>query len=167
MKTKNIIVVVMVSFFLFLSMGYALFSETLIINGTATAMGTFDVEFTDATVTEQVGSTLSTALISNDKNTLTINVPKLEYPGSYVNILVTVTNKGSIPAKLTTVEQTNLTSDPSIKVSYTGLDELKNKEFLQNETQTFNIKILWEPSSNVSSSNVMFTIKLNYEQVMD
>lgn len=167
MKTKNIIVVVMVSFFLFLSMGYALFSETLIINGTATAMGTFDVEFTDATVTEQVGSTLSTALISNDKNTLTINVPKLEYPGSYVNILVTVTNKGSIPAKLTTVEQTNLTSDPSIKVSYTGLDELKNKEFLQNETQTFNIKIFWEPSSNVLSSNVMFTIKLNYEQVMD
>ena len=167
MKTKNIIVVVMVSFFLFLSMGYALFSETLIINGTATAMGTFDVEFTDATVTEQVGSTLSTALISNDKNTLTINVPKLEYPGSYVNILVTVTNKGSIPAKLTTVEQTNLTSDPSIKVSYTALDELKNEEFLQNETQTFNIKILWEPSSNVSSSNVMFTIKLNYEQVMD
>ena len=46
MKKQNIIVVGIIAFILTVAVGYALFSETLTISGTATAEGTFDVEFT-------------------------------------------------------------------------------------------------------------------------
>ena len=45
MKKQNIIVVGIIAFILTVAVGYALFSETLTISGTATAEGTFDVEF--------------------------------------------------------------------------------------------------------------------------
>ncbi len=164
MKKYNIIIICLVAFLLSLSVGYALFSETLQINGTATAMGTFDVEFSSATIKEQVGATSSTATISSDKNSLDISVPKLEYPGAYVDVLVTVTNKGSIPAFLESVEENGLTTDESIKVSYAGLNELKDVVLNQNDSKTFDIKVLWDEKSNVSSKDVNFTIKLNYRQ---
>ena len=165
MKKQNIIMIAVVAFVLAVAVGYALFSETITINGTATAKGNFDVEFTTATISKQVGSTGATAVISPDKNTLTITVPRLEYPGAYVIIPVTVTNKGSIPAKLINIEEVGLTTDASVKVSYEGLQELKNAEVAQNGTQSFTIKVMWDANSNVSSENVTFTIRLNYQQI--
>ena len=41
--------------------GYALFSDTLTINGTATAQGDFDMQIISAEVTGEVGSTGATA----------------------------------------------------------------------------------------------------------
>ena len=165
MKKQSIAIIGVVAFVLAVAVGYAIFSETLTINGTATAQGNFDVEFTSATIDEEVGSTGSTAEINDDKNTLTIDVPKLEYPGAYVTIPVTVTNKGSIPAKLISLEETGLTDDASVKVSYTGLSELKDQEVAQNGTQSFTIKVMWDENSNESSSDVSFTIRLNYQQI--
>ena len=103
-------------------------------------------------------------MVEFDKNTLTITVNKLQYPGAYVEIPVTVTNKGSIPAVLKSIEETGLTTDASVKVSYTGLTELKDQEVAQNGTQNFTVKVMWDENSNTSSENVKFTIKLNYEQ---
>ncbi len=164
MKKNSLILIGFIGFMLSISVGYALFSETIIINGTATAMGTFDVEFTSATISEQIGATNSTATISSDKNSLDISVPKLEYPGAYVDVFVTVTNKGSIPAFLESVVESGLTTDKSIKVSYVGLNELKNVVLNQNDSKTFRIRVLWDEKSNVSSKDVNFTIKLNYRQ---
>ena len=166
MKKGKFIMIAIVAFSLAVSLGYALFSQTLSINGTATAKGNFDVEFKSADVTTQIGSTGATVQISEDKNTLSINIPKLEYPGSYVEYTITTTNNGTIPAKLVNIEQQGLDSDPSIKISYSGLDELKNQVINQGVEQVFKIKVLWDESSIESSSNVEFTIKLNYEQVI-
>lgn len=165
LRKQSVIVVGIIAFLLALSVGYALFSETITINGTATAKGNFDVEFTNAIITNEVGSTGSSAVISTDKNSLDITVPKLEYPGAYAEISVTVTNRGTIPAILNGIEENGLINDTSIKISYAGLKELKDQTLNQNGTQTFTIKVMWDESSNVSSSNVKFTIKLNYEQV--
>lgn len=165
MKKQNIVMIAVVAFVLAVAVGYALFSETITINGTATAKGNFDVEFTTATISQEKGSTGATATISDDKNTLTISVPKLEYPGAYVVIPVTVTNKGSIPAKMISIEEVGLTTDASVKVSYEGLNELKNVEVAQNGTQSFTIKVMWDANSNVSSEGVEFTIRLNYQQI--
>lgn len=164
MKKLNIFIVVIIAFVLTISIGYALFSETITINGTATAKGNFDVEFTSATITNEVGSTGSTAVISSDKNSLDITVPKLEYPGAYTEISVVVTNKGTIPTILNSIEETNLTSNSNITISYTGLQELKNQELIQNETQSFTVKVLWNADSTASAKNINFTIKLNYQQ---
>lgn len=170
MKNKNIIMLTIMAFLVTVSVGYALFSETLTINGTATAEGTFDVEFTSVDTPTCVGFTSTcdaTTLtsISSDKNTLNITVNKLEYPGAYVEIPVTVTSKGSIPAILKSITETGLTTDDTIKISYTGLSELKNQKIEQNQTQSFKIKVMWDSNSNKSSQNVQFSIKLNYEQI--
>lgn len=169
MKKQSIAIIGVIAFVLAVAVGYALFSETLTVNGTATAQGTFDVEFTSVGTPTCAGfsstcdaDTLTE--ITEDKNTLNVTVNKLEYPGAYVEIPVTVTNKGTIPAVLESIEETGLTTDPSIKVSYTGLEELKNQEVAQNGTQTFKIKVMWDQDSNQNASDVSFSIRLNYKQ---
>lgn len=169
MKKQSIAIIGVIAFVLAVAVGYALFSETLTISGTATAQGTFDVEFTSVGQPTCSGfsSTCDAQTLTNipeDKNSLTITVNKLEYPGAYVEIPVTVTNKGTIPAVLESIEETGLTEDPSVKVSYTGLAELKNQEVQQNGTQEFKVKVMWDQDSEESSSDVSFTIKLNYKQ---
>ena len=170
MKKQNIIIIGVVAFVLAVAVGYAIFSETLTISGTATAEGNFDVQFTSVGTPTCVGfsqtcdaDTLTE--ITEDKNTLNITVNKLQYPGAYVEIPVTVTNVGTIPAILTNIEETGLTTDPSIKVTYEGLQELKNQQISQGATQDFKIKVTWDQSSQQGASDVSFTIKLNYEQI--
>ena len=169
MKKQSIAIIGVIAFVLAVAVGYALFSEKLTIDGTATAKGDFDVEFTSVGTPTCSGfsetcEAANLGTISDDKNTLTITVNKLQYPGAYVEIPVTVTNKGSIPAVLKSIEETGLTTDASVKVSYTGLTELKDQEVAQNGTQNFTVKVMWDENSNTSSENVKFTIKLNYEQ---
>ena len=132
MKKQNIIVVGIIAFILTVAVGYALFSETLTVTGTATA--TCDAA--------------SLTSISSDKNTLNVTVNKLEFPGAYVEFPVTVTSKGSIPAVLESISESGLTTDDTVKVTYTNLTELKNKRLEQNGTQTFTIKVAWDENSN-------------------
>lgn len=169
MKKQNIAIIGVIAFVLAVAVGYALFSETLNINGTATAKGDFDVEFTEVgTITKSgytdVDGTNDIAVISADKNTLTVKVNKLDYPGAYVEIPVTITNKGSVPAKLKEIKETGLTAENrAIKVTYTGI-AASDTAINQNETQSMNIKVEWDKDVNASSENVEFKIQLNYEQ---
>lgn len=170
MKKQSVLIIGVISFLIAISVGYAIFSENLEINGTASAQGTFDVEFTSIGEPVCIGLTSaceanSLATISSDKNTLNVTVNKLEFPGSYVTIPVTITNKGTIPAILKSIEEENLRADTSVKVSYIGLEENQGKRLSQNETQTFTIKVMWDENSNISSSDVQFNIRLNYEQI--
>lgn len=169
MKKQNIAIIGVIAFVLAVAVGYALFSETLNINGTATAKGDFDVEFTEVgTITKtgytDVDGTNDIAVISADKNTLTVKVNKLDYPGAYVEIPVTITNKGSVPAKLKEIKETGLTQENrAIKVTYTGI-AASDTAINQNETQSMTIKVEWDKDVNTSSENVEFKIQLNYEQ---
>ena len=52
MNKKNKILVGCLALLLVLSVGYALFSETIEINGTATAKGDFDITYTCSVVSE-------------------------------------------------------------------------------------------------------------------
>jgi len=169
MKKQNIAIIGVIAFVLAVAVGYALFSETLNINGTATAKGDFDVEFTSVGTINKVGytdvdGTNDIAVISADKNTLTVKVNKLDYPGAYVEIPVTITNKGSVPAKLKDITETGLTAENrAVKVTYTGI-AASDTAINQNETQSMTIKVEWDKDVNTSSENVTFKIQLNYEQ---
>lgn len=169
MKKQNIVIIGVIAFVLAVAVGYALFSETLTVNGTATAKGDFDVEFTKVGeitkvgYTEQVAGT-EIAVISSDKNTLTITVNKLDYPGAYVEIPVTITNKGSIDAKLKNISETGLTeTNRAVKVTYSGIAASDTK-IKQNETQSMTIKVEWDKDINTSAEDVTFQVQLNYEQ---
>lgn len=171
MKKQNLLGLCIVVFFLVLSVGYALFSETINIEGTATAKGNFDVEFASVGQIESVGytkkglETQELAKISDDKNTLNIIVNSLDYPGAYVIVPVTVTNVGSIPAVLEGVEQNNLSvPGRSIKVSYEMPDD-ESRKMVTGDSYVLKIKVEWDPDVNASSENVEFSLKLNYSQI--
>ena len=174
MKKQNIAIIAVVAFVLAVAVGYALFSETLQINGTATAKGSFDVQFTNVGVIEKKGYTPSDghsdeeiAKINEGNKTLTITIDKLDYPGAYVNIPVTVTNKGTIPAKLKDIKQTNLTGDEGpIKVTYTGI-ATTDDPIDPEQSKEMNIRVEWLKDINETAEAKTFTITLNYEQATD
>ncbi len=170
MKKQNIAIIGVIAFVLAVAVGYALFSETLTISGTASASGDFDVEFTSIGDVTSSGYTkqpdsADIAVIESGNNELTITVDKLDYPGAYVEIPVTITNKGSVPAKLKQINQTGLDTDEGpIKVTYSGV-AVSETPINQNETQNMTIRVEWLEDVNTTASGVTFTITLDYEQV--
>ena len=152
-----------------LGVGYAIFSETINITGTAQTTGSFDIEFkgAEAARLNKAGTLLeNTANISLDKNTLTLNVPNLETLGSWVEFDITVKNVGTIAALLQEVNVTG-DNDEYIKVTYpiwsTGVELAAGAE------ETFTIKVEWIESANndggyTDSESLAFTVDLDYIQ---
>lgn len=172
MKKQNIAIIGVIALVLAVAIGYALFSETLTITGTATAKGDFNIEFTSVGEITKVGYTDQTsqeganiAVIEEGNNKLTVTVDKLDYPGAYVEIPVTITNKGSVPAKLKNIKETGLTEESrAIKVTYSGI-AASESVINQNDTQSMTIKVEWDPEVNTTVDDVEFTIELEYEQI--
>lgn len=164
-KKQNSRVYVIISLFAVLftmTIGYAIFSESLNIGGTAVTTGIFDVQFSATSIASSTGCT-PTSTISTDKNGVTISVPDLGKPGANAVVSVTVKNTGNIDANLLSVNVTGNTN-PNITVTYptwtTGV------VLAPNETYTFNITVAWALTSTVANTNIAFTATLNYEQTV-
>lgn len=159
---KAYLIITLVAVVFTMAIGYAIFSESLNINGTAVTTGTFDVQFSASSVTSSVGCT-PVSTISGDKNGLTISVPDLAYPGANAVVSVTVKNNGTIPADLLSVDVTGNT-DTDVTVTYptfaTGV------VLAPGETYSFNITVAWATASTVANKNVTFTATLNYQQTV-
>jgi len=156
-----IIVVLFVALFS-LAAGYAIFSKSLSINGTAVTSGNFNVEFMASSIVSSNGCT-PTSTISSDKNGVNISVPDLKTPGSGAVVSVTVKNTGNIASTLKNVVVTG-NNDADITITYpiwnTGV-------LLQpGETYVFNISIVWNANSTNGNKSLMFSAALNYEQTV-
>ncbi len=115
-KRKNKILIGCLSLLLVMAVGYALFSETITINGTATAKGDFDISFTcdmvtkDNATTDEINNIYYTkggsGNCSIDGQTIT-TTSTFTKPTDEVFFKVTLTNTGSIPVVLKTVDSDN------------------------------------------------------------
>lgn len=141
--------------------GYALFSETLNISGTAETTGTFDVEFSSAAVDGTSTTVGASAVIAASKNTLTLNVPNLEKPGNFALYNVVVRNNGNIGAELLSVNLTG-NSDADIKLTYPTFPT--GTVLAPGATYAFTIKVEWATISQAAPKTLNFTASLNYEQ---
>lgn len=160
MKKLKTITVISLVMLLIMGISYALLSDTITVTGSATTTGSLDVNVISASVSNQVGSSNST--ISNNNDTITINVPKLEYPGAYTEFSITLKNEGTINAKLKSIVENDM-GDANILVSYSGIavNELLNV----NNSKTFTIKVEWLSSSTSASvDGVDISIDFIYEQ---
>ena len=121
---KNVVIMSLLFLLLLLAVGYAAFSDVLSISGTANAKGTFNLEFQNAEIVTLVGVNEegTKAEISEDKNTLQVNVADLAYPGAGVEFSVDIVNVGSIPAQVNAVTPTNITGSEHIKIE--GLEAI-------------------------------------------
>ena len=167
-KKRNYVIVVLVVLLLALEVGYAAFSDTLTISGTANAKGTFDMEFTSATIdtatAKGINTTESTAEISQDKNTVTVVVKDLAYPGAGTNVTVVAKNAGTVPAKLNGLTFTGLNDNADIKVTFP--DGLVENEVVQpGGTCTITFSVKWDKESKLTTEKTIeFTAKLDYVQ---
>ena len=163
-KTRNKIFVGCLALLLVMVAGYALFSQNLTINGTAKAEGKFNIEFTQASISAEKGSTGATATISDNGKILTITVPKLEYPGAYVKVSYTVKNTGTIDAIFNSNKLTGTTN--KIKAEY---DDVSNLFYLASNTGAEgSIRIYWDSSVNLSNEeSTTIKYEINYNQIND
>ena len=111
-KRKNKILVGCLALLLVMAVGYALFSENITINGTATAKGEFKLTTTCGIVPQEditkyysnlqyIG--VSKNEISCEDNDVSISTT-LDYPGAYAWYKIVVKNEGSIKARLKNIE---------------------------------------------------------------
>ena len=139
LSKNNKILIGCLALLLVMSVGYALFSDTITINGSATAKGDFTLTTTcdmDAEALElvqlvDVGSSTD-AKISCEGNVVNASVT-LDYPGSEKWFRVMVTNTGTIPAKLKQVVELN-NSDWSHCNEDECLGQIENHVYNESKT---------------------------------
>ena len=164
MRKKNYAVVVLIVLLLALAVGYAAFSTTLTINGTARGSITWDVKFTAASFKDASGNAVATtkAEASYTDTTVTATVKKLDYPGDGVVLETTITNAGTQPAKLSSLEVLP-TSDTDLEV--TPVSTLQENEVIPaGGTCTAQYLVKWKTTSTATTLNKTFTITFTYDQ---
>ena len=147
MNKKNKILVGCLALLLALSAGYALFSDTITINGTATAKGNFDITATCQTgISSKLGTVESLGLqaeggYENDTCSVVDDTVSLEtdflYPGARRYFTVKFTNNGSIDAIL---KDQNFTETEELCVADNMNGENKECKSQSNANSFVNIK---------------------------
>ena len=170
MSKKSLVLVLFLVLILALAIGYAAFSDTLTILGTANANGKFDLEFTSDSrfVTGKGIDTEETkATVSADKNELNVVVKDLAYPGAGAQFKAVIKNVGTVPAKVKSVTPTNITGKDSIKI--TGLDVITTSHptIDANGTCEIDFTVEWDIDkdlTNAAGDDVSFSLVIEYEQ---
>lgn len=160
------------------SVAYAVLSDSLLVSGTASAKGTFDLEFQNATVvseeTDGVDENNTTAVISEKGNVLTVNVADISFPGAGATFSVDIANVGSIPAKVKSVIQTNIKDSGLAKI--TGLEQIGIDRPSIEAKDKYNLKfrVEWDPEITdeeyvnnllaTEGDTVSFKLEIEYEQ---
>lgn len=162
---KNYLIIVLLVILLAIAVGYATFTANLTISGTATT-GKFDVHFADASIShEDTDNTASVTTTTVDNDTVTV-AAKLDFPGDGREVTVTVTNAGTIDAKLTGFVITG--SDGETDYSNDDITittpDLSNDVIAAGESCTFTFTIVWDEDSQTSDATADFKILLTYEQ---
>lgn len=173
-SSKSKIIVGVIAFFLVLSVGYALFSRSLNLSGTAKAEGSFDIIFDRVEKITEEGSKGATATIEETKkHNLEVVVPELQYPGAYASVDTVIKNVGSVDAVLkgiivkdvngNEINVDELSSD-DIEVTFTGV--AKNEVMKPNDEKKITLMFKWKRESVNPSSSVTFEITMQYEQAV-
>ena len=175
--SKNVVAIVLfLVLVLALGVGYAFFSDNLTITGTANAKGTFDLQFTNNSqlVSSQgvrtTGENPTALSISDDKDTLTVTVADLEYPGAGAQFRAVIKNVGTVPAKVIglTPTSSNLTGADSIKITGLNVIDDEHNTIEPNGTCTIDFTVEWDATKDLTDSvngdNVSFELGIEYEQ---
>ena len=169
-KSKNKILVGCLALLLVMAVGYALFSENITINGTATAKGDFEITITEALIEDEKGSSGATATITDNGKSLKLSIPNLEYPGAYVKVKYKVKNTGTIPALFSSRTMSGITLD-----EYDSLQRIRIAAPLSNlfyepgDVKEEEFTISWDKDDRASTmeENISITYDISFVQVSD
>ncbi len=182
-RKRNAIVLALIVLLIATAIGYAAFASSLEITGNATANGSWDLHFANASISKsETGNsvTLSGGADSTTGDSLDVQV-LLTYPGDTATVTVDVVNNGSCAANLKTFSIDDISDDVSgNQLPATGgvwTDEalqiqLNPANFTQGTTtiasgasQTYTMVFTWNPEVNESQNvTANFTISMDFEQ---
>lgn len=176
---KNILLPILIILLLGISVGYAAFSQNLIITGTASASGNFELVFSSSSfVSESSSKDGTTGTIGytteGKQDSLTFNA-QLAQPNSIAVFNANIQNKGSIDAKLDAVTITSGSSTATLTSgqSVTYDDYIITCTYAQDNipgnsslATPIVLSIKWNESNPQSSApnDLSFTIALKYSQ---
>lgn len=148
------------------SVAYAAFAQLLTISGTGTASGNWDVEITSITAKDQTGATDAANTPSFTATSAIFDVD-LDYPGSTSTYDVVIENKGSIPAKLSSLTDLTATNAASpVDIHYTLTGVAVNDTLAAGASVTATVTVNWVSggSTNIDTQSKAATITFNYIQ---
>ena len=156
MKKKNIIGLMLILVAV-MAVGYAAFSTTLTINGTANISSTWNVLFTEIKQLSKTSGVSEKSLPEASGTTATFDVD-LTSPGDSIDYQITIENKGSIDAKIESITATETGSD-AIVFEITNIKE--GQTLLKNSSKTFNVKVSYKDVTdqpNITINKLMVSI---------
>lgn len=173
---KNYVAIVLVVLLLALAVGYAAFSQSLTISGTAGATGKWDVKFTDADASASIvtGTEANTATVSDDGKTITVKV-NLATQGDGSNVTATITNGGTVGAKLTkflvsgdlTQDGTNANVYQKDAIKLTVPTVADGDVIPAGDAKTFTFSVEWDDTKTLSAETETATFDITFDYVQD
>ena len=159
---KNIIITFLVAIICIMAISYAAFSQTLNITGSATIDSNWNIKITSVTTKNILGHATKAfePIVSDTAVTFKTN---LKYPGDSMTYEVTISNEGTVDAKVDSIEITD-SKNPAITFTTTGINE--NDLLEAGQKQTYNVIVTYNDNitSQPSELSATLTVKLNYVQ---
>ena len=147
-NNKSILIGGLLAVVVVMAVGYAAFASSLKISGTSNISTTWDVEITDITTSNKVGSASVKEQPTFEKLTATFST-NLVSPGDSITYNIKVENKGSLDAKLNKITLTK-EDNPAVLFETKGLKEggvlRKGESAILNVSVTYNSKITSQPT---------------------
>lgn len=159
---KNIIITFLVAIICIMAISYAAFSQTLNITSSATIDSNWNIKITSVTTKNILGHATKAfePIVSDTAVTFKTN---LKYPGDSMTYEVTISNEGTVDAKVDSIEITD-SKNPAITFTTTGINE--NDLLEAGQKQIYNVIVTYNDNitSQPSELSATLTVKLNYVQ---
>ena len=170
MNKQNKIIVGVVALVLALTVGYAIFSQSLNISGTAKAQGNLDIVFSEVGEISPHGTNTPTATITENGRKLELSEITLDYPTAYVDIPVTIINNGTVDGVLESITVENLETD-DIKVTINGIENNQIVKIYKANDDTTKVKatvrVEWLDKTDTKTESVKdIVVTLNAKQLV-
>ena len=159
---KSSLIMILLAVVFVMAIGYAAFSTTLNINGTAQITSSWDVHIEDIAVNNEIldGKNISASVGQN--NLSATFQAELVSPGSGATYDVTIKNGGTLDAKLESI--TFVDSDnEAIVASYSGISQ--NDVIEAGRTQTFTITVKFNESYTYTPEVTTGSVTMNLTYV--
>ena len=163
-KKRNIIIGSLCAVVLLMAVGYAAFQTVLNIQGTSNITSSWNVKITKVESKNIVGTASNNGDPSFEELSATFKT-SLQTPGDSIEYDITVTNAGSLDAKLDEITLSD-TNNPAIKFTASGMT--KGDVITAGNTKVLTVKVEYlssvsEQPTNTTSS---LTVDLDYSQAI-
>lgn len=144
-----------------LAIGFAILTQGLNINGSASITSLWKVEIIEMNIVDSTTGAKSISY-SNDNTVASFNV-ELTQPGDYIEYEVKVKNNGTLNATLKSITR-SVNNNDAIIFTTSGL--AKDDDLLVGQTKTIKVKISYADSitSQPKVTQDSLKIELNFEQ---